>query len=613
MADIPQLPPGILQAVAQGRQTTPGDILSGGIPAGTQEAQPTQSSQSTQPQLSPQQTQSLQSGATDLSDSVKGYISSLPSTSGITQQNTEGTNLIAAGQIAAQTAIAKAKAKEIADNATAAAAFGFTPGASDGTIAKYSAAISDAENAVDAKRSEILGKQQLSFFDDPIQWMFNQVALPFDIAEFHTLNSTAAHKLDILTRMEQATQEAFKINAGVDQASAAAVVDGQNKVAAGQAMVAQAASGVQTAQLGLQATSVRLAGTKDAFDASIQAHQAWVADQNVAINAAQLDLNKQQLADSDARLLLEKDQAARQEQQATVQLALSNLSLGNEQIAAQGRNDLNIRLAKVAQVWKVQPVTIDQLRLMGDGPTRKFWENGIMDPAIQEGNAPALGYDATDALGKANAANAALTPAINYVRDKLITMRDNVIMPLQMTWKSLSPDTQHVMIQNAIQGDVKKEVNNIPDQGGIFSPGTLRSTLSIGQGEASLANTKIGAALSPAAKADPTLPTKASMIMDTAVQLIQGGKMTPAEAAGEINRIYGAVVQDNNEQRQYQEFRLNPLDPQVNGFKTSVQFGTGWGNKAPVNMLSPSAVEAVLTRAILQQRIQNNLGQGGVP
>lgn len=605
---LPALPPGIMTAVSEGRPTTPGDILSGGIPAGTQETSDTPQTPAQQQQAQQQQ-QSVQNGSIDLSNSIKGYVNSLPTTQGITDKNTEGTNLIAAGQTAVNEALAKAKAKEIADNATAAAAFGLTPGATDGTIAKVSAAIMLSENQLDTKRQEILGKQQQSFFDNPIQWLFNQVALPFDIAEFHTLSSTATHKLDILRRMEEATQDAFKINAAVDQATATAVLDGQNKAALGQALVAQAASGVQTAQLGISETSVRMQATMDGFNASVAAHQAYIADLNVGINQSQLGINQKQLENADARLLLETDASKRQEQQATVQLQLSNMNLGNEQLAAQARLELNERFAKAAQVWKVQPITVEQWRLMSDGPTKQFWDRAILDPAIQDGNAPALGYDATDALAKANAVNAPLTPAINYVRDRLINIRDSVITPQAMTWKSLSPDTQHVLIQNAIQGEVKKEVGNIPDSGGIFSPGTLRSTLAIGQGEASLANTKIGAALSPAAKADPTLATRASMIMDTAVQLIQAGKATPAEMAKEINRIYGAIVQDNNEQRQYQEFRINPLDPQVNGYRTAIQFGTDWGSKSAVNLLSPSAVEAVLTRTILRAGL-NDTFQG---
>lgn len=600
---ISPIPPGIAAAVASGRMVTPADILQGGIPNSVPQ----------QPGETQQQAQStdLQQGAFDVAKSVSNYVNSLPNTADITAKNTQGTDLIAQGKIAVNDAMAKAKAKELADNASAAAYFGLTPGASDGVVAKYSMQIADAENQLDAKRQEILGKQQTSFFDDPISWFFNQMALPYDIAEFHTLSNTASHKLDILQKLEQATLEQFKINAGVDQATAAAVVDGQNKAALGEALVNQASSGVQTAQLGISETSVRMQSTMDGFNASVAAHQAAVADVNLEINKATLGINQRQIADTDARLLIEQDQNKRQEQQAQVQLALSNMQLGNEQIAAQARNDLNERFAKAAAVWKVAPITVEQWRLMSDGPTKQFWDRAIMAPEIQDGKAPALGYDATDALAKANAVNAPLTPGINYVRDKLVTMRDNVIAPQQYTWKSLSPDTQHVMIQNAIQENVKKEVNNIQDTGGIFSPGSLRSTLSIASGEASLAETKIGAALAPAARADPTLATKSDMILETAVQLINKGVLTPATAAYEINRIYRAIIQDNNEQRQYQEFRINPLDPQANGFKTIVQFGNNWGSKAPVNMVSPAAVEAVLTRMILRESMNNTLP--GVP
>jgi hypothetical protein len=599
--NLPAIPPGIAGAIASGRMVTPADILQGGVPASTVAQEPPQ-----------QQQNDVKDGAVNVATSVANYINSLPDTSGITAKNTQGTDMIAQGKIAVNDAIAKAKAKEIQDNATAAAYFGLTPGATDGVIAKYSMQIADSEAQLDAKRQEILGKQQQSFFDNPISWFFNQLALPYDIAEFHTLSNTATHKLDILKRLEDATLEAFKVNAGVDQATAAAVLDGQNKAALGEALVNQAASEVQVGHLGVQETSVRMQGTMDAFNASVAQHQAWVSDQNLAVNQATLDINKRQIDNNDARLLIEQNEAKTREQQAQVNLSLSKINLDNAQLQAEGRADINNRLMKIAQTWKMTPITAEQLNMMSDGPLKQFLMSKLIDPNIQEGKAPALGYDAVDAVSKANAINAPLTPGMNIVREKLIKIESDIIGPQQFTWKQLDPSVQHIQLQNAIQAEVKKEVNNIPDQGGIFSPGSLRATLSIGQGEASLANTKIGAALAPAAKADPTLPTSASMILQTALQLIQAGKATPAEMASEVNRIYTAIIADNNDQRQYQEFRLNPLDPQINGFKTSVQFGNDWGSKAPVNMVSPSAVEAVLTRMLLRQTYQLDISRGGM-
>jgi hypothetical protein len=552
----------------------------------------------------------IQQGAVNVAQSMQSYISALPNVSEGARLATSGAQTVAAGQIAKASAEAEANAKLQRDNSWTAAQFGMTPGAADGTVATMSAAIFANERALDAKRAEILKKQDSSFFDNPVDWLFNQVALPYDIAAFNTMVGTTDHKLDVLKKLQDATKEGYQLNAGVDTANAAAVLAGQTQMALGTAVEKASEATFKAAQLGISETSVRMQATMDGFKAAVDGNAAAVAAEHLVLSKQGIAIQEKQLEQGDVRLALEKDNAARASLQAAVNLELSKLQLGDLKAKDEQLGILNDRLAKVAAIYKVNPVTYQQLQVMGDGPQKDFWMQGIMDPNLQEGGR--IGFDTTDALQKMNAKNLPMTPAINYVRDKLITVRDNVILPQIQTWKSLSPDSQHLQVQNGIQAAVTKEVKNIPDAGGIYSPGTLASTLSIGTGEASLANTKIGAMLSPAARADPTAPTKASMILDTAKLLIQSGKATPAEMAEEINRIYTAIIVDNNNTRQYGLMSLKGLDPAIEGFKTSVQFGNSWGSRVPVNLTSKAAVEQVLTRMIIQDRL-NDVNKGGTP
>lgn len=547
----------------------------------------------------------LQRGAMSVADSMRNYVSSLPNTQPMVAQNAAGNQLEAAGKQAVNQAQVEAAIRLQADNAKVAAAFGFTPGASDGTIAAFSKQIADNETALDQKKSEILQKQGLSFFDDPVQWLFNQVALPYDIAEFNTRVSTSEHKLDVLKKMEEATLEGYKINAGVDVAASSVLLKGMNDQAAATALQESSKFGLQAAQLGVSETSVRMTATMDGFNAAVAANSQLIQLQHLDIAQKGIAISEQNLDLAKIHSKLEEESADRAKQMGAIELQRQTLALGSDQDKQKSLTELNDRLLRASTVLKVNPVTWQQLQVMGDGPQKEFWMRAISDPNIQESGR--LGFDATNALATANNFNLPMTPGINIVREKLINIRDNVIAPQQLTWKTLSPDSQHLQIQTAISSAVTREAHNIPDQGGIFSPGTLSSTLSIGQGEASLANTKIGAALAPAAKADPNMATRADMIISTASQLIQAGKATPSEMAAEIKRIYTSILVDNNNQRQYGLMGLKALDPNVEGYNTIVSMG-GYGNSKPVNLTSQAQIEALLTRKAIQQNLEQLRG-----
>lgn len=546
---------------------------------------------------------SVQQGSVDLTNSVQNYLNALPSAGPAVAQTSAGAQLKAAGDIAVARAQAEAAIKLQTDNAAAAARFGFTPGAPSGINAKLSEDILALENTMDAKRGDILKKQGTSFFDDPVGFLFNQVALPYDIAEFNTLAGTQEHKLAVLHSLGAATDEQMKRNAAVDTASGTALLAGESQRALGQAQLTEADASFKAVQQGMQATSIRMTGSEQQFNAAVAANSALVAAQKLVIEQNNSDIMKQQYDLSVINSNRQADADKRLAEIQSVEMVQRNLNLGNDQEKVVALHDLNTRLLKAATVYGIDPVSWQQLQIMGDGPLKRMLDQAITDPNVQQNGH--LGFDATTSLNTANTLNLALTPGMNIVREKMIGWENAAIAKSGgvYTWKQMDPGAQHLAQQTSIQDETRKEARNIQDTGGIYSPNSLFKTLQIGQGEASLANTQIGAILAPLANTDQRYPTKASDVLTTAANLISSGKSTPAQMAAEVSRIYTAIMVDNNDVRQYNRLVMPSLDPLTDGYHTYVANPFSYGSSTPLNLTSRSAVEGYLTRLSIANKM----------
>lgn len=545
--------------------------------------------------------QSVNASITDLVNSMPGGGQS----EALTKQ---GSELQAEGQREVNEANVRAAVKMKMDNAAVAAAFGFmTPRGQSISAAELSEKIAIEEKDLDERRSMILAKQEASFFDNPISWISNQISLPFDIAAFNNVNAGQEHHLAVLHRLASFTEEQIKINAAVDTAAGAGMLDGMNKMATAKALEQQAASSLAVAQLGVHANSVRLAATEDMFRNSIATNELKVKAVEISLREKGLSMEEEKLSLEKVHSTLEQNAALRAEESHKLEIIQRQLTLGNEQERVAAKLDLNKRLLIAAQVFKLDPINVDQLQLLGSGPQKAFWEQAISDPNIQSGR---LGFDAASALDVANKLNMPLTPGINIVREKLITWQQNAIANEGggITWKALGPEVQHFKVQKLIADNAVSEMKNIPNEGGIFSPPSLVKVLQIGTGDAALANTKIGAALAPLAARTPNYATKADDILAVAADLIAKGEASPAQMAAEINKIYTAILVDNNDVRQYSLLGLKAPTAGVEGFKTSIQLGNAFGSKAIVNMTSPAAVEGILTRLLTNRQITETIG-----
>lgn len=565
----------------------------------------------------------VQEAAKAYQASVTDLTSSLPF--GGTGQSlaNQGSDLERAGQVAMNEATMRAAIKLQADNATQAAMFGFTPGAPTGIKAELSQKIQAEQRDLDQRREMILSKQQTGFFDNPLSWAVNQITLPYDIAAFNTRNAGQEQHLAVLHSLAILNDDQYRTNAAIDTAASTSLLDGMNTLAAAKAFKEKAASANQAAQLGMEGIRIRMAASADMFRTAVVLNDERIKEVQLGFQRQGLENATTHLELAKAHDVREQEAAVRAEVQSNIaqdtnnrateshklDMEVRSLHLGSEQDKKVILDKLNERLANVSRVLNLAPMTWQELQVMGSGKQKDFWENAARDPNFQEGR---LGYDATSAMQTANTFNLPLNPGINIVRDHLIKAQDQAIAEAGggITWKSLGPDVQHYKIQEQIIKRVSAELRNIPDGGGLFSPPSLLKVLEIGQGDSSIAQSKIGTALSPLASSTPNYAFKADDVMATAIQLINDKKATPAEMATEIANIYTAVMVDNNDIRQYGRMALKPPTAGVEGFNTTVQMGINFNGRQSINMVSRAAVESALTRLMTRQIMRESIAAG---
>jgi hypothetical protein len=545
---------------------------------------------------------------------------------------TAGTQQTAQAEADIATLQGAAAAKLQADNQAAAARYGMLPGAGSLNVVAISEHLKNLEERILGEQEDLRGTLNQSFLDNPVQWIVNQFKIPHMARIQMQDEATYQQQSDVLTSMAAHTEEAFKVNAGVDTANATAMAVALSSKAFGQAKERLAQDQFEAAKIGIEATNVRLAATRDQFEASVQFNNAINQKTDIGIKQQQLQISQQefelqgrrftadqeqrakeldisykrldqentkigieqqQLAINDNRLQIEKDQNARQAALAPFQLLLEQTQSADAVIRAQSKADLQQKLNAALVMSNMNPMTVDQYIALPDTKRKQFLADQMMDPNLQGGQ---YGFNATDAVRRVNSYEIPLPSGVDYVRNKLTDYMQNAITQVgPQLFKTLPLEDQNAKIQGSIQASLAREMNNIPDTGGMFSPPPLLSTVKI----PAVFSTDIGKALLPLANGNPQYATKSQDIYAMAATMIHEGKLTVGQAADQISQIYTAIATDVSNQRQYQRFQV--VGPsKESGFKQTVLTG-GFSSSTTVDNTNAGAVATTLQRMLYNQ------------
>lgn len=560
---------------------------------------------------------------------------------------TQGAKTVLEGQTRLNTAQAAADAKLQRDNAEVMMRFGMTPGAESAAVLQMAAQIDkDSANLLMRDR-QITQKLDQSFFDNPIEWLSNQFALPYDIAARNSVENTINATFENLHQRVSATNETFNINKQIDVIDANERMIATNTIAKGLSEQAIAEAQFKAAGLGIQAAGVRNAITKSQYDAAVAMQNEQVkydtlrmsaVGQQIAVQESdnkttetQLRIIDRQRADAKddrerlhltiAGLGLEYQRAQDEREQERLSLQIQKNSkelvildqnelINRERITQekiQSSNALEIqegiaesqkRLDITLQTYHMPAMPYRQFLTLPDGPTKSFIAKGMLDPNVQK---RIFGYDAANALEEVKKLPSftVLTPG-EIENFKFLNGQEAIVAQGKMqTMKSLSPEEKHVLIQGQIEKATKDIFMNIKDEGTPYSPPALSKALT----SPYIENLPIMEYLKTIAVASPEYKLKAQDVITAVLEGITNNKYSPGAAAIMISDLYKGVQIMNNEIYQYQKFQL-PSFSDKTGYRQTVQTGGALFGSQVIDLTNAAQVERALSFMIFKNSMR---------
>lgn len=493
-------------------------------------------------------------------------------------------------------------------NAEAASMFGTNQAANSFILAGLGQEITSSIQDLAGMRKDIQDRKSLGIFDDPLQFIVNQVVTPFkeEAAEYReeTIRQDLATAQGLIAR----THESFAINAAIADTEAETRINAIKKAMLAKTGLEVLQSNERIAKTGVEFINVRNANNKAQFEAVSNAINIQVRLEDLKLSERNADRADQYFGLAMRGDIRAEDAADRAKTTETLHNDMQRLQIEAAGGNAEAKVTLRDSLKRAAAVVGAEAPTLEQFKLM-DARQKASWQRLMSDPNVMlEGR---LGYNTGMAMEEVAENNWPLTGNTRAVYNNLDRIRAETISKYSsgttpLSWQSMGKDARANAINQAIREQLNKEIKNIPDSGSIFSAPPVAATLRI----PAVADTSIAKDLIPQA-ANPNNPLRAQDVLSSALMKMSKGEASPQQMASEISTIYRAVIADNNVQRQYSRFALGGMSELSTGFKASVKLGNYYqgaptfaSSSTVVDMSNEAQLTAVLTREAARMSVQ---------
>lgn len=483
----------------------------------------------------------------------------------------------------------QAAAKQHSDDAIAAQQLGVD---NDG-FAKKSAQISSSYDELlgyDKQLKEIAGHTLLN---DPVNWVADLFRKPvIDDKRAAVVQELGDQNL-ALKNAQSATSAQFAVNASLDVATGANIIDAQNKAIAAKAAEASAVTGQEAAKYQNSALMAITSLTNAGFDAAVKAN---------AVNANAADIAfKGMLVPAQVGFY-----SATEGERAEVTA---------QKLETQQERDLFTKdLQSASEVTGgAIPNTIAGYNNLKDANQRSAANNIIAANKVDRGT---YGIDPIAAVNNAQGAGiVSATPGEEMTRRfiggaiaKAEQINDS--KGVNTKFRQLDPATRKELSLGQLNGEVTASLQD------VSKPGSIYSTLSVAKAAAlaPIASTDIGKAIAPLG-ADKNYAINGNDLISTAKDLISKNQLNVPQAAAQLKQIAQTLQMATNAAVMPQRYRLPVLgSDRAPGYNMSVQMPASvnpLGGKITkiVDFTNPAEVETFITRSLLQdQRIANQAG-----
>jgi hypothetical protein len=670
MADIPPLPPGLLSAIQSGRPITPEDIYSGGASIGPQSASPylpIDASALAGPAVPTSSNAGVhsaaQAGGADV-DVARGYAG------GAVSQFGPGFQQIAGGQMLINAAqFAGIQRQKLADQ-TAIARWGVDSIHPSELYTSIASETQTDQAEIMRLRQDINDKLSVGITDNPIQWLINQISVPFDLDKVHNLEARQEHDFAVIAKLRDNASAEVALNASTAYSADSIRLAGMDAIAAGTARVqaAQSQTGAATAIANIGATGTSIASTsyaaevqadrvnadfnKERYDRLIRNDnlrreqaafevQYAVSRLNLAhlpveqsIKEQELILRKQAASLDAQRLELQKAGDARaiqeldiRKQQLDLQLReydqmsrirdeqMKTLQYRNFQEAGQ-RQSTELLDGKVRQLSGVLGVDLpnyDAFIKMQDGPLKQLF-NQLLTSTTTGDNFAWSNVGTAQAINLLNNSRVTLPAGQELLRQELTRMYMAKLTSLGPTAKTFTPDQLMEVLNKSIKTDVQSQLNGITDKGSIYSLPSLNTTISLpGIQGTQLAGLLATIGRNADGSPNQTYETKASDVVNVLQNEINAGRLTAPQAADMVTNFYKTASTWLAATKAYNRMAV-PSPLEVNSYKAFVPAVSNiFGGVNVLNMLNKPEVENYFVRRIIGEQPTMGTGYGVLP
>jgi len=426
--------------------------------------------------------------------------------------------------------------------------------------------------------ADVSSKLSVGFFDNPLQYIVNQVTLPSEISRLSIAEGNVAQNLKVMQDLQILMSNQHKDNViAATDTSVSAELNARQRIAA-QANIDLATTAGEAAKNELQLMNIRTVASRAQFQSIIEANNVQNAnlENEIRFNQIGLEEHRQQVADM----------------QAQQEINLRNMQIGEVQQKIAAENAIQSGIDAGIKVGLLPNGT--NARMLDKLPMaqREYVLRVAADPDIAQGR---YGHDIASAINIAGSSPFPIPIGSAQLLERLGPKVVDVINANggDALWKLKTPQEQQILLNSGLRKIINNEIQGIPTEGGIFSAGSALSVAAI----PALQNNPVMRQVATMAAGNTLQPLKAQDVMAAATEQVQKGAITTSQASQLVSDIYNSVVLDNNQRFMYNRFNFNGLDNTV-GFKTRVQTGSMFGSTEAIDMTNPARVQDILTRLI---------------
>lgn len=539
-----------------------------------------------------------------LNDSISTLMGIQSDATAAGKQEQAGIASSAAGQVGVSTANEKANIKQKLDTENFMAEIGSNPDAKSYVLGSLGQSILAKEGTIQNLKNVVEQKSQISFLDDPLNWIAAQVSLPFDQRALGIATDDRDDTISAITKLSAASTTQAAALAVMDTGAGTERLDALNIKTLGEAAVAAAQSKIRLAQLGIQGLSLNTQLTEDQFDNRFKLFSANYQVQNLAIEQGKLQVEQAMLPFQQRYYSAVAD--FRDEQVKAAE--------GNEEAKKALTTKLSVGLPQL----NMAPMSYNEWE-HSQPQFRAKVEQMLTQTDIMNGH---YGYNTAASVENVEGLGINLNPGENLLYQQLSEIRNRVVSETEggtyktidgktappVAWKSLTPTEQNSRFQMAVQSRMKSDFSLIPKSGSVYSPPPLRTLVA----NPNVINMPLAKELAPLA-ANQTQDADPTLVMTTAANMISQGKMSAGDASEQIAKMYQTGMQLNAQAYQYSKWQLGAPTADT-GYNMTVNYGGGIGAfgrfSRPVNMANSADIQNALTRMLIAQKTENIILQG---